>query len=151
MKDGELALVIVALTGLLGGNQLLAFAAAALLAVTLVAPPPVIEFLEQYSIQAGILFMTLGLLVPFATGQVGLSSIIRTLLTPAGVVAIVVGAIASYLGLGGLNLLTAKPQVMVGLVAGSILGVYLFGGIPTGPLVAAGFTALLFRLLRVGG
>jgi len=38
---------------------------------------------------------------------------------------------------------------MVGLIIGSILGVSFLGGIPTGPLVAAGFAALLFRILQI--
>jgi len=151
LKDGELALAVVALAALVGGNPLVAIAAMALLALTLVAPPVLLSFLEQYSIQAGILFMTLGLLVPFATGKVGLSSVTHALLAPPGFLAVAVGAAAAYLGLGGLQLLSHQPQVMVGLIVGSILGVCFLGGIPTGPLVAAGFTALLFRLLKLGG
>ena len=115
----------------------------------ILAPEFLFGLVEQYSMQAGITLMTVGLLLPFATGKVGLSSITTSLLTPSGIVAVFVGAIASYLGLGGLNLLMVKPQVMVGLVVGSILGVSLLGGIPTGPLVAAGFTAILFRILKV--
>lgn len=149
MYEGALVLLIVAIAGLVGGNELVAIAAAGILGLRLIAPEAVFTWAEQHSMQAGIVLMTFGLLFPFATGRVGVSAIAESLLTPAGVVAVLVGAIASYLGLEGLNLLVIKPQVMVGLVVGSILGVSLLGGIPIGPLVAAGFTALLFRLLKV--
>lgn len=149
MAEGALVLLIVAAAGMAGGNQLVAIAAAGILGLRLLAPDPVFAWAERHSMQAGIVLMTFGLLFPLATGKIGLSSIAATLLTPSGVLAVLVGAIASYLGLEGLNLLVIKPHVMVGLVVGSILGVSLLGGIPIGPLVAAGLTALLFRLFKV--
>lgn len=149
MKDGEVALAVVSLLGLLGGNPHVALAAGALLALALVAPPPLLAWIEAHSIHTGILFMTLGLLVPFATGKMGLSHVAQTLFSPAGLLAVGVGTLASCLGVFGLGLLAAKPQVMVGLIIGSILGVSFLGGIPTGPLVAAGFAALLFRILQI--
>lgn len=149
MTEGALVLLIVAAFGLAGGNDLVAIAAAGILGLRLFAPEPVFAWAERHSMQAGIVLMTFGLLFPFATGRVSLGSVASTLLTPSGFIAVLVGATASYLGLEGLNLLVVKPQVMVGLVVGSILGVSLLGGIPIGPLVAAGFTALLFRILKV--
>lgn len=149
MNEGALVLLIVAIASIVGGNELVAIAAVGILGLRLIAPDSIFSLVEQYSMHTGIVLMTFGLLFPFATGKVGLSSVTASLLTPSGFLAVLVGAIASYLGLEGLNLLVMKPQVMVGLVVGSILGVSLLGGIPIGPLVAAGFTALLFRLLKV--
>lgn len=149
MNDGAIVLLLVAIAGLIGGNELVAIAAAGLLVICMAAPSAVLSWIGQYSVEAGIILMTLGLLYPFATGKMGLAAVVSTLVTPSGFVAVVVGAVASYLGLSGLNLMMVKPEIMVGLVAGSILGVSLLGGIPIGPLVAAGMTAIVYRLLRV--
>jgi len=149
LNDGAIVLLLVAAAGLIGGNQLVAVAAAVLLLICATAPAPLLSWIGQYSVQAGILLMTLGLLSPFAAGKIGLGQVVSTLLAPSGFVAVLIGAVASYLGFGGLNLMMVRPEVMVGLVVGSILGVSLLGGIPTGPLVAAGLTALLYRLLKV--
>jgi uncharacterized membrane protein (DUF441 family) len=46
----------------------------------------------------------------------------------------------------GLALLEARPEVMVGLVLGTIVGVAVLGGIPVGPLAAAGLAAVLLDL-----
>lgn len=38
--------------------------------------------------------------------------------------------------------------MIVGLVAGSIIGIVMLRGIPVGPLMAAGITALLLQISR---
>jgi uncharacterized membrane protein (DUF441 family) len=47
-----------------------------------------------------------------------------------------------------LDLLKVDPQLIVGLVIGSIFGILFMRGIPVGPLMAAGITAFLLRLLK---
>lgn len=46
----------------------------------------------------------------------------------------------------GLELLKLDPQLIVGLVIGSIFGIVFMKGIPVGPLMAAGITAFLLKL-----
>src|SRR5690606_9209414 len=71
LNDGAIVLLLVAAAGLIGGNQLVAVAAAVLLLICATAPAPLLSWIGQYSVQAGILLMTLGLLSPFAAGKIG--------------------------------------------------------------------------------
>jgi uncharacterized membrane protein (DUF441 family) len=65
-------------------------------------------------------------------------------------VAIIGGIVAAYLCGQGLVLLQLNPEVVVGLVIGTVVKVSLLKGIPVGPLAAAGVTAILFNLLGLG-
>jgi uncharacterized membrane protein (DUF441 family) len=87
------------------------------------------------------------MLLPYANGQMGLASI-KSLFSTHGLVAVVIGAVGARLAAEGIQLLTAQPEIMVGIVLGSVLGVSFFGGIPAGPLVASGLAAVIFRYLR---
>lgn len=149
MAEGEVVLLLVALAGIVGGSDQVAIAAGGMLLLRFLAPPPLWSFLEQYSVSLGVIFLTLGILFPFATGKLGLSSITQLLVSPAGLVAVVIGILASYFGAEGVRFLVVQPEVMVGLVVGTILGVAILGGIPTGPLIAAGFISLIYRMMRI--
>lgn len=147
MGTGTSVLVLVLLAGILGGNDVLAVASAVMLAVRLVAIPSAFEFLEIYATELGITFLLIGLLLPFATGQMGLGTAARSLVTTRGVVSVGIGALGAYLAAQGVSLLTDRPEVMVGMVFGSMLGVSFLGGIPCGPLVAAGLAAIVYRFI----
>jgi uncharacterized membrane protein (DUF441 family) len=63
-------------------------------------------------------------------------------------VALAGGAIATYMNGKGLDLLKIDPQLIVGLVIGSIFGILFLRGIPVGPLMAAGITAFLMKMIQ---
>ncbi len=65
-----------------------------------------------------------------------------------GILAIAGGAIATYMNGKGLDLLKMDPQMIIGLVIGSIFGILFLRGIPVGPLMAAGITAFLMKIVQ---
>lgn len=149
MHEGILILLIVFLAGVLGQNDLVAIAAAILLTLVLTGTPTMFAFLDRYAVEVGVIFLLIGLLLPFALGRMGLAGVTQSLLNTDGIVAVAVGMLAAWLASEGTRFLSQQPGVMVGLMVGSILGVSLIGGIPAGPLVAAGIAAVLLRLLRL--
>ena len=68
-------------------------------------------------------------------------------MTWPGIIALTGGAIATYMNGKGLDLLKIDPQLIVGLVMGSIFGIIFLRGIPVGPLMAAGITAFLLKIV----
>ncbi len=149
MKDGELILLAVAVAGVIWRNDLVAIAAGSTLLFSVIGSPTHLTMLDRFAVPVGVIFLTIGLLVPFANGQLGFPAVTRTLLSPSGFIAIAVGAASSYLAADGVKLLVVHPEVLVGLVIGTIVGVSAFGGIPVGPLVAAGLVALVSYVLRL--
>ena len=58
-------------------------------------------------------------------------------------ISILVGALVAWLAGKGVPLMGEQPVLVAGLLIGTIIGVSFLGGIPVGPLIAAGILALL--------
>lgn len=105
--------------------------------------------IERRGLEIGLLCLTFSVLVPFASGRITTKEIAGALTSWPGWIALAGGAIATYVNGKGLEMLKFDPQLIVGLVIGSILGIVFFRGIPVGPLMAAGITAILYKLLTL--
>jgi uncharacterized membrane protein (DUF441 family) len=97
---------------------------------------------------AGLVFLIIGILLPLASGDISIEIIYRRIFSLEGLIATIVGICSAVLARKGVNLLKLSPEVMVGLIFGSILGTSFFNGVPTGPLVAAGIAALFIEIAR---
>lgn len=106
-------------------------------------------FLSRFGVQVGVVFLLIGLMLPFATGNLSFTGLRANLFSPAGLLAVTVGALSAYLAAEGVDLLSFRSDVMVGLIIGSLIGVAWFDGIPAGPLVAGGVATVLLRLFRL--
>lgn len=149
MKMGLLILALVLISATIIRNDSLALAAALLLLLQAAGNggQNLVALLEQHSVQWGIFLLLLAVLAPLGRVALSTAEVYATLFSLHGLVAVAVGALSAYLAAQGLDLLHLQPSTMLGLVVGSILGVALLGGIPAGPLVAAGLTAVASRWL----
>ncbi|GAB6931908.1 DUF441 domain-containing protein [Calditerricola satsumensis] len=146
--NGEMMLLLLILIGLFGRSPVIATAASFLLILKLTALDRFLPTVERRGLELGLLFLMMSVLVPFASGKITWSDLGRFFTSPPGLLAILGGALATYLNGKGLELLRFEPELIVGLVAGSIIGIVFFKGIPVGPLMAAGLTVLFFRVLE---
>ncbi|MFB9277891.1 DUF441 domain-containing protein [Cohnella cellulosilytica] len=146
---GELVLVALIVIGLIGRSSIIATAACILLIVKLAHLDRYLPSIERRGIELGLLFLTLAVLVPFASGRVQPKDILAAFSGWIGWVALIGGATGAYLNSRGLDTLKADPQLIVGIVIGSIAGVVLLRGIPVGPLMAAGITAVIVKLVQL--
>jgi uncharacterized membrane protein (DUF441 family) len=101
---------------------------------------------ERRGLELGLLFLTISVLVPFASEKISWRDITPLFTTMIGLLALAGGAMATWMNGKGLDLLRTEPHMIVGLVIGSIIGIVLLRGIPVGPLMAAGITALILKL-----
>jgi uncharacterized membrane protein (DUF441 family) len=147
VADAVLILLICVALGLVGRNPVITGAALCLLVLHLARVDFAIRWLDERGTALGIFLLVASLLAPVAAGQLSLRTFVRELLRPSGLVGVVVAAAAAYLGKGGVDFLTVYPAALVGLIVGSVLGTVFLGGVPTGPLIAAGATTLLLQLL----
>jgi uncharacterized membrane protein (DUF441 family) len=150
MIQDNLLLLVILVMGLVFNNNLVAAGAGSLLVLKLVKLQVVLRIFERRALDLGLLFLLIAVLVPFALDRVGVKDIWRTFQTLRGWLAVTGGVTAAYLCGQGLLLMQMQPEVVVGLVIGTIFGVSLLKGIPVGPLAAAGVTALLFNILGLG-
>jgi uncharacterized membrane protein (DUF441 family) len=105
--------------------------------------------LERRGLELGLLFLILSILVPLANGRVSERDIIYNMTSLPGILAIAGGAVATYLNTIGIRLMKMDPEIVFGLVIGSIIGIVFLHGVPVGPLMAAGIAALFTGFTRL--
>ena len=148
MNVATFIMLIILLLGILGRSNIIAAAAAILLLVQFTNLQRFFPLLERRGLEMGLLFLIISVLVPFAAGKVPVKDIVNSFFTIPGIIAILSGALATHLNYKGLEMLQDMPQVMIGLVVGTIIGITIFGGIPVGPLMAGGIAALLMQCIN---
>lgn len=146
MDDVPLPLLLALLVGLAARNRLVAAAAVLLVVVRLANLTGALRFLADRSLELGLVLLTVAVLAPLALEQTTFADLARLFRSPAGWAAIVGGAVATCVNGQGIHLLTDRPEVIGGVLVGTIVGVVALRGIPVGPLTAAGVTALLLHL-----
>ncbi|TVY11488.1 DUF441 domain-containing protein [Paenibacillus cremeus] len=144
--SGDLLLVALIIIGLIGRSHIITTAACILLVVKLISLERFLPTIERRGLELGLLFLTMGVLVPFASERISIKDVTSIFTTWPGILALIGGAIATYMNGKGLELLKIDPQMIVGLVIGSIFGIIFLKGIPVGPLMAAGITAFLLKV-----
>ncbi|ANE48083.1 membrane protein [Paenibacillus swuensis] len=147
--NGDIVLVVLIIIGLIGRSHIITTAACILLVVKLVNLDRFLPSIERRGLELGLLFLTMGVLVPFASEKITYKDIASAFMTWPGIVALLGGAIATYMNGKGLDLLKVDPQMIVGLVIGSIFGIIFLRGIPVGPLMAAGITAMIMKVVQL--
>lgn len=146
---GEILLVILIIIGLIGRSHIIATAASVLLILKLVHLDRYFPTVERRGLEFGLLFLTMAVLVPFASEKISYKDVLSAFTTVPGILALAGGAVATYMNGKGLDLLKLDPQLIVGLVIGSIFGIVFMRGIPVGPLMAAGITAFFIKLMQL--
>ncbi|SFR05078.1 Uncharacterized membrane protein, DUF441 family [Desulfoscipio geothermicus DSM 3669] len=148
MVQAGLILGVIILLGLVGRNYVVAGAAGVLLVLRLLNGEGLFPWLEDNALKIGIGIITMAILLPFASGQIGWQVLLQNMVSPVGLLAFATGIFVAYLGGRGVGFLTVNPQVMAGLMVGTIVGVAFFRGVPVGPLIAAGIMALVIGLVN---
>lgn len=144
----EILLVLLILTGILGRSPIIATAASFLLMLKLVHLERFFPSIERRGLELGLLFLTVAVLAPFASGKVSLEEVRKAFLSIPGILAILGGALATCLNGKGLDLLRSDPHLIVGLVVGSLIGILFLRGIPTGPLMGAALTMIFLKIAQ---
>ena len=107
-----------------------------------------IQFRKE-GINWGVLVITVAILIPIATGEIGFSHLLNAFKSPIGWVAIISGISVSILSSKGVGLLSGQPEITVALVIGTIMGVVFFKGIAAGPVIASGITFCILRIIEL--
>ena len=137
-----LLLVILIILGLLSHNSAITISASILLIMQQTFLSSHIPLLEKYGVKIGIIILTIGVLSPLVSGKIQLPDL-SDFLRWKMALSISVGVLVAWLAGKGVPLMGEQPILVTGLLIGTIIGVAFLGGIPVGPLIAAGILALL--------
>lgn len=136
-----LLLVILLILGVLSNNSTITISAAVLLIMQQTFLSSHIPLLEKYGVKIGIIILTIGVLSPLVSGKIQLPDL-SGFLSWKMALSIAVGVLVAWLAGKGVPLMGEQPILVTGLLIGTIIGVAFLGGIPVGPLIAAGILAL---------
>ena len=136
-----LILLGLAALGFVSHNTTVAVSILVLIIVRVTPLNTFFPWIEKQGLTVGIIILTIGVMAPIASGTP--STLIHSFVNWKSLVAIAVGVFVSWLGGRGVTLMGSQPQLVAGLLVGTVLGVALFRGVPVGPLIAAGLVSLI--------
>ncbi|MBC1449780.1 DUF441 domain-containing protein [Listeria welshimeri] len=146
--ESMLFLLLFLLLGLIAKNNSLIIAVAVVILLKLFhVDGKVMEMVQAKGINWGVTIITVAILIPIATGQIGFKDLIDSFKSSAGWIGLGAGIAVSILAKKGVSYMAVDPQVTVSLVFGTILAVVLFRGIAAGPVIAAGIAYMAIQLV----
>ena len=141
--DLNLVVLIVLLAcGIFSQNTAVTIAAAVLIVFRITPLSEFFPLLQQHGLNLGIIILTIGVLTPNASGKLPGEAILKSFLSWKSLLAIAIGIFVAWLGGRGVKLMTNQPDVVAGLLIGTVAGVAVLRGVPVGPLIAAGILTL---------
>ncbi|MBE2894621.1 DUF441 domain-containing protein [Spirabiliibacterium falconis] len=145
LSTSTILLLALFILGILSHNNAITIAAITLLLIAHTPLISVLPWVEKSAVNIGIIILTIGVLSPLVSGKVQLTGL-TTFFSWKMLLAIGIGLAVAWLGGRGVNLMQGQPEVIPGLIIGTVAGVAFLKGVPVGPLIAAGLLSLfLFK------
>lgn len=138
-----LVLLVLLACGIFSHNTAVTIAAAVLIVLKITPLNELLPYVQQHGLNIGIIILTIGVLAPIASGKIPGDSILKSFLSWKSLLAIAIGLFVAWLGGCGVKLMSSQPDVVAGLLIGTVAGVAVLRGVPVGPLIAAGILSLL--------
>lgn len=158
MKEGafrmftqaNLFLLLLLAIALVAKNQSLLFAVGFLIVIKAVGlDQKLFPVIQSKGINWGVTVITIAVLVPIATGDIGFKQLGEAMKSYYAWIALGAGIAVALIAKNGLTLLENDPHITTALVIGTILAVALFGGVAVGPLIGAGIAYLVMQIVKI--
>lgn len=138
-----IVLLVLLACGIFSHNTAVTIAAGVLIVFRITPLSEFLPLLQQHGLNIGIIILTIGVLTPIASGKIPGDEIIKSFLHWKSLMAVAIGVFVAWLGGRGVHLMTNQPNVVAGLLIGTVAGVACLRGVPVGPLIAAGILSLV--------
>ncbi|MCG6793519.1 DUF441 domain-containing protein [Geobacillus sp. YHL] len=149
MNEPVLFLLLLLALGFLAKNKSLIVAVVVLLAIKLVGlDQKVLPIIQSKGINWGVTVITIAVLAPIASGEIGFRQLVGSLQSLSAWVALASGIFVALIAKNGVTLLAHDPHMTAALVLGTILAVSLFHGVAVGPLIGAGIAYTVIKMVE---
>ncbi|SDN55759.1 DUF441 domain-containing protein [Alkalicoccus daliensis] len=149
MNQPLIFMLLLLAVGFFAKNQTLMIAVAVLLVIHYSGfGNSVLPYIQSKGIQIGVTIITIAVLVPIMTGDIGLRDLQEAMGSSYAWIALVSGIFVAVIAANGIDLLQSDPHITVALVFGTILAVAVFGGVAVGPVIGAGIAYLAMRIVE---
>lgn len=147
-NSSTIFLIILLILGYIGKNQSIMIAVYILLGIQILRlDGKVFPFLQERGMTIGITIITVSVLIPIATGEIGFRELLESGKSYYGWVALGSGLFVALVARGGLDLLANDPHLTSALVMGTIIAVVFLQGVAVGPLIGAGIAYMIMRMI----
>ncbi|MGD6816833.1 DUF441 domain-containing protein [Metabacillus sp. 84] len=152
MNQAAAFLLILLAIGVFAKNQSLMIAVGFLLALKWTGlDAKLFPLIQSKGINWGVTVITIAVLVPIASGDIGFKQMGEALKSYYAWIALGSGIIVALIAKNGVTLLAQDPHITAALVLGTILAVALFNGVAVGPLIGAGIAYLVMQFVKLFG
>lgn len=138
----SLFLVTLIFLGVISQNNSITISATVLLLMQQTALVQFVPLVEKHGLNIGIVFLTVGVLSPLVSGRVQVPPVAEFLNFKI-IASVLIGIFVAWLAGRGVFLMGQQPVLVAGLLIGTVIGVAFMGGIPVGPLIAAGILSFV--------
>lgn len=144
-----LFLITLLVIAFLAKNQSLIIAVLVLLVMKIAGfEGKTFSFIQSKGINWGVTVITIAVLAPIASGDIGFKDLSGAFRSPYAWIALISGMLVAILAKGGVFLLAEDPHITTALVLGTILAVSLFKGVAVGPLIGAGIAYAAMKVFE---
>ncbi|GGD16790.1 DUF441 domain-containing protein [Pontibacillus salipaludis] len=148
ISQSTIFLLILFLLGLIGKNQSIMIAVYVLAGLKLFKlDEKVFPFFESKGMSIGVTIITISVLIPIATGEIGFKELAESVKSYYAWICLGAGMFVAFVARDGLSLLASDPQLTTALIIGTILAVVFFNGVAVGPLIGAGIAYMAMKLV----
>ncbi|MBS4191579.1 DUF441 domain-containing protein [Bacillus sp. FJAT-49705] len=142
-------LLLLLVIGAIAKNQSILIAVIVLMILKLIGfDSKGFSFLQSKGINWGVTIITIAVLAPIASGDIGFKELIASFKSPYAWIALISGVAVALLAKGGVTLLSKDPEITTALALGTILAVSLFKGVAVGPLIGAGIAYMAMKIFE---
>ncbi|ABV63218.1 MULTISPECIES: DUF441 domain-containing protein [Bacillus] len=147
--QANLFLVLLLVIALIAKNNSLILAVSVLIGIKLIGlDQKIFPVLQSKGINWGVTVITIAVLVPIATGDIGFKQLGEAVKSSYAWIALGAGILVALIAKNGIVLLENDPHITTALVFGTILAVSLFKGVAVGPLIGAGIAYLAMQAVK---
>ncbi|CVM35074.1 DUF441 domain-containing protein [Bacillus altitudinis MN12] len=147
--QANLFLILLLVIALIAKNNSLILAVSVLIAIKLIGlDQKIFPVLQSKGINWGVTVITIAVLVPIATGDIGFKQLGEAMKSSYAWIALGAGILVALIAKNGIVLLENDPHITAALVFGTILAVSLFKGVAVGPLIGAGIAYLAMQAVK---
>ncbi len=141
-------MLILLAVAIVAKNQSLIVAVAFLLIVKWVGlGDKLFPLFQQKGINIGVTVITIAVLTPIVTGEIGFKQLGEAVRSSYAWVALASGILVALIAANGISLLKNDPHITTALVFGTILAVAVFKGVAVGPLIGAGIAYFAMKVV----
>ncbi|SDB83533.1 Uncharacterized membrane protein, DUF441 family [Shouchella lonarensis] len=149
LSQGSWFLLLLMAIAIVAKNQSLLIAVVILLVIKWTQlGDKLFPLLQTKGIHLGVLIITIAVLTPIATGEIGFKQLIEATKSLYAWIALGSGIAVALIAASGLDLLKQDPHITTALVLGTIIAVSVFHGVAVGPLIGAGIAYLTMRVIQ---